>query len=89
MHLKPNLKLRHVKDDFLIVDQNEEAIDLTYLYQMSPAAAYLWEKFYGKDFTIEMMREALCNAYEVCHEMATHDLNEMLNQWEAYGLLIR
>ena len=89
MHLKPDLILRQVKGDFLIVDPIQENIDLTYIYQMSPAAAFLWEEFNGKEFTFEMMRESLCQAFEVSQEVATRDLNEMLQQWETYGLLIR
>lgn len=89
MFLKPDIIVRQVKNDYLIVDQDEEDQNLSYIYQMSPAAAYLWETFCDKEFTQEMMHQTLCEAFEVDSDQAERDIQDMLRQWEAYGLLIR
>lgn len=89
MRIKSGLKLRQIDNDYLIVDPDKENIDFTHIYQMSDAAAYLWESFSGREFTVEMMTNALCDAYKVEPEVAALDVEDMLGQWEAFGLLTR
>ena len=89
MRIKPGLKLRQIDNDYLIVDPDKENIDFTHIYQMSDAAAYLWKTFYEKEFTVEVMTNALCDAYDVEHEAAAQDVGDMLGQWEAFGLLTK
>ena len=89
MRIKPGLKLRQIDNDYLVVDPDKDNIDFTHIYQMSDAAAYLWETFCEKDFTVEMMKNALCEAYDVEPEVAVRDVEDMLGQWEAFGLLTK
>lgn len=89
MKLKTGLKLRQIDKDYLIVDPDKENIDFTHIYQMSDAAAYLWKAFSEKEFTAEMMTDTLCEAYNVAPEVAARDVEDMLVQWEAFGLLTK
>ena len=89
MRLKSGLKVHHVRHEDFIVEADEKSIDLNFIYKLSPAAAYLWNTFCDIDFTQEMMHHALCEAYEVDSDQAQRDIEALLCQWEAYGLLIR
>lgn len=89
MRIKSGLKLRQIDNDYLIVDPDKENIDFTHIYQMSNATAYLWKTFCEKEFTAQMMTEELCNAYDVAPEVAARDVEDMLLQWEAFGLLTK
>ncbi len=88
MRLKSELKIYHVRNEDIIVEADEKSMELNYIYQLSPAAAYLWNTFCDKDFTQEMMRQALCDEFDVDSNQAARDIQDMIKQWEEYGLLI-
>ena len=87
MRIKADLVLFHVGTEYIVVDMNTKDIDLAQLYAMNEASASLWEAFQGQEFTAEMMAEQLCETYEVEHETALHDVEEMLATWHAYGII--
>lgn len=55
MRLKADLHHVNVGKDHFIIDPDGGAIDLTDLYAMNEAAAYLWEQFSNRDFTPQEM----------------------------------
>jgi len=87
MKIKENLKLRQVGSSFFIVDTNKEMVDFTDIFVLNKEAAFLWQEFQGKDFTVEAMVERLCSRYDVNHDTAQQDVEEMLNTWQVFGLL--
>ena len=89
MQLKSGLKIHHVGHEDFMVEADEKTIELSYIYKMSPAAAYLWETFCDKEFTQEMMLHALCEVYDVDSSTAAQDIQDLIKKWETYGLLIK
>lgn len=87
MKLKEQLILRQVGNSYFIVDAGKKEVDLTNIYALNKEAAFLWEAFHGKEFTMESMVECLCSRYDVPRDTAEHDVNEMLNTWQQFGLM--
>ena len=87
MRLKDDLKLFHVGHDYFIVDMNTDMVDMTHLYAMNEATAFLWEEFHDKEFTLDEMAARLCEAYDVEADTARRDVDEMLKTWNEYGMI--
>lgn len=88
MRLKTDLLHLNVGKDHFIVDPDGGAIDLTDLYSMNEAAAYLWEQFTNRDFTPEEMAAQLAASYDVEPEQALTDVRQLLHKWDEYGLIL-
>jgi hypothetical protein len=88
MRLKADLHHVNVGKDHFIIDPDGGAIDLTDLYAMNEAAAYLWEQFSNRDFTPEEMARELAASYDVSHEQALTDVRQLLQTWNEYGLIV-
>ena len=83
MRLNSSLKLRHVGSSYFIVDAGQASVDMSYIITLSPAAAYLWETFLEREFTVEMMVDSLCARYDG-KERKGSDAYIMLNSIPAY-----
>lgn len=88
MRLNSSLKLRHVGSSYFIVDAGQASVDMSYIITLSPAAAYLWETFLEREFTVEMMVDSLCARYDVGREQALSDIDEMITQWQSYNMIV-
>ena len=88
MRLKADLHHVNVGKDHFIIDPDGGAIDLTDLYAMNEAAAYLWEQFSNRDFTPEEMARELAASYDVSPEQAVTDVRQLLQTWNEYGLIV-
>jgi hypothetical protein len=87
MRLNQQLRLRHVGSSYFIVDPGCENIDLSYILTLNRPAAFLWETFLQREFTVEMMAESLCRHFEVEQATALQDVKNMLEQWKEYGMM--
>lgn len=87
MHLKRNLKLRKMGSRYMIVCPTTGNGSAANVFTLNATAAMLWKEAEGKDFDAEMLCNALCEKYEVDHEMALNDAIATINIWKENGLL--
>jgi len=87
MRLNQQLKLRQVGSSFFIVDSGEVNVDLSYILTLNRPAAFLWECFCDRPFTVDMMVDSLCEHFDVARDVARHDIEKMLEQWKDYGMM--
>ena len=88
MRLKASLQHLNVGKDHFIIDPDGGAINLTDLYAMNEAAAYLWDQFSNRDFTPEEMAGQLAATYDVSPEQALTDVRQLLQTWDEDGLIV-
>ena len=88
MRLNSQLKLYHVGSKYFIVDPGEANVDLSYILTLSRPAAFLWETFREREFTVEMMADSLCQHFDVEQSVAIEDIKKMLEQWKTYGIMV-
>ena len=88
MKINPELTLREMAGEYIIVNPFSDTVDMTQIYTMNETAAWLWQQMEGKEFTAEDIAEALCEEYEVDKETALIDANELCTEWRKAGFLI-
>ncbi|WDF68343.1 PqqD family protein [Sphingobacterium oryzagri] len=87
MRLKDDLVLRHIGEDYIIVEPGQDQIDLSKVYTLNETAAWLWEQLKGKDFSLEEVVAALLDQYEVDQETAEQDAAALLALFREQKLL--
>ncbi len=87
MKLLPNLKLRKVGKQHMVVRHDCRTTDLANVYSLNETAAWLWNVAATTDFTVRSLAEALCSRYEVDAERAEADAQKIVEQWQSHGLI--
>lgn len=88
MKRKDGFILREVCGEKVIVGEGLGAIDFGKLISLNDTAAWIWNKAGEQvDFTAESLAEALCEEYEVTHEVALADVEKLLSQWKELGIV--
>ena len=57
------------------------------MLSLNASAAYLWEQFQGKEFTVQDMADALMERYEVDKERAYQDAAVLAGKWVEEGVV--
>lgn len=88
MKLIPNLKLRNVGSQYMIVRNDEGNVNVTNVFSLNATAAWLWNEAYGREFTPTDLRDALCRHFDVVAERAEADVARLIQVWRENRLLI-
>lgn len=87
MKLRDDLVLRHVGEDYMIVDPSQDMVDMSTVFNLNDSAAWLWKELEGREFTKVMMIDLLMERYEVDKEQAEVDVDKLVEIFEKYKLL--
>lgn len=79
--------LRHVGDDYIIVEPGQDQIDMSRVYTLNETAAWLWEQLQGKDFTLADVTTLLLDRYDVDEQTATQDAAKLIELFQIQGLV--
>ena len=79
--------LRHVGDDYIIVEPGQDQIDMSRVYTLNETAAWLWEQLQGKDFTLADVTTLLLDRYEVDEQTAEQDAAKLIELFQIQGLV--
>lgn len=81
MRIKKGFNLITVCGEKIVVAEGDNNIDFGNIISMNESSAYLWEKVFGKDFTVEDIAKLLTEEYEVSETDALEDAKEVVEQW--------
>lgn len=87
MKLKDGFELRTLCGEKIVSATGLDNLNFNKLLSLNKTAAYLWEKFYGKEFTVEDLVDALTEAYDVDREVAATDCGKLVEAWKDAGVL--
>ena len=87
MKIKDGFELRDVCGEHIIVAYGEENIDFSKVISLNESAAYLWRAVEGQEFSTRTLVSLLCKEYDVDEPTATADIDRMLQDWQAAGLV--
>lgn len=87
MRIKDKLQLRHVGNDYIIINPGQEMIDMTKVFSLNESAAWLWQQLIDKDFTEEYATGLLLERYDVSRERAMEDVHSLIGLLEREHLL--
>ncbi len=79
--------LRHVGDDYIIVEPGQDQIDMSRVYTLNETAAWLWGQLQEKDFVLEDVTALLLDRYDVDEPTATHDAAKLIALFQKQGLV--
>lgn len=89
MRLREDLILRHVGDDYIIVEPGQDQIDMSKVYTLNETAAWLWEQLQSSDFSIADVTNLLLERYDVDEQTAATDAEKLIEIFQKQGLLKR
>lgn len=87
MKKKKGFVLRDICGQKVISGEGLEQVNFSNLISLNETAAFLWEVVEDKEFTAEIMADALCLEYEVEHEIALRDAEALCTKWKEIGLI--
>lgn len=87
MKLREDLMLRHLGDEYVIIDPEQDMVDMSKVYTLNETAAFLWKELQGKEFNVETVTEVLLNYYNVEYAVAEKDDQRLVHDFEKQGLL--
>lgn len=87
MKLREDLMLRHLGDEYVIIDPEQDMVDMSKVYTLNETAAFLWKELQGKEFNVETVTEVLLNYYNVEYAVAKKDAQRLVYDFEKQGLL--
>ena len=87
MTLNRAFRLRTVAAEDMLIDTRGGVARLDKVFRLSPAAAWLWNKAAGKEFTEEDRVTWLCEQYDVSLQDAQNDVRDLVADWIKYGIV--
>jgi len=73
MRLIPDLTLREIAGEKMLVLKGSSGIDLTKVVMLNTTAEYLWNSLQEKEFTIQVVEELLIQKYGIEKKQAEID----------------
>ncbi len=86
MRIKEGFELMDICGESVVVAHGMKNIDFSKVISLNESAAYLWNKVKGHDFEAEELAHLLTEEYEVSEEVALHDAQNMMAEWQEAGL---
>lgn len=87
MRIKQGFELLDVCGEAVVVAHGKENMDFSKVINLNESAAYLWRAVEGCDFDAADLARLLCEEYEVSEDVALRDARQMMNAWQAEGLI--
>lgn len=81
------LRLRKVGARFMLVQEQADRVDLTYVYTLNASAAWLWETVCAQPCTAGELVRRFAAHFGIDEERARGDVNAQLAEWREMGLL--
>lgn len=88
MKWKNGLVLRHIGNEYIIIEPDRGMVDMARVYTLNEVAAWLWEQLEEKDFTVGQMEELLLQRYEVEYERVHKDVEILIADLKKQGMLV-
>ena len=73
MKIKEGFQLREVCGEYVVVAYGMKNIDFSKVINLNESAADMWKAVVGKEFTVEDLKNALLDTYDVSEEQAFAD----------------
>lgn len=87
MKINPGFELREIAAEHVVVATGAANVDFNRVIVLNTSAAYLWREVAGREFTVEMLADALVAYYEVAPEQALADSRHLVAGWSAVGIV--
>ena len=86
MILDRAFRLKKVAAEDMLIDTRGGAARFDNVFRFSPAAAWLWNKASGEEFSEDDLVAWLCEEYYISQPQARKDVHELVEDWLKYGI---
>jgi len=73
MKINPQMKVRHVAGEDIVITQSDQAADMTKVIALNESALHLYNALQERDFTMQDVVDTLLEAYDVDADTARRD----------------
>lgn len=87
MRIDDKYKLREIAGVRAVIVHGAAGADMTRIISLNESAAYIWEKFYGRDFTLNDIALALAENYGIPEDRAETDAAAWCGKMKDCGLI--
>lgn len=87
MKLKDGFAIREVCGMSVVSATGLKNMNYNKLLNLNSTAAFLWNTFYGKEFSHEDMAKALVDQYGIDMELAMNDSAKLIQAWKEAEVL--
>ena len=88
MQVRKGFKLNEVCGERFLVPMGEGNIDFSKLISLNDSSYLLWQRMAKGSFTIDDLTQVLCDEYEVDADTARRDIEGIIQQFKAEGVVI-
>ena len=86
MKIKDGFTLRQICGEYIVVGEGLAQVNFNKLLTLNETAAFLWKEIAGKEFSKEDLVNLLLDNYEVSAEVASKDVDKLLETWIKEGV---
>lgn len=87
MRLKQNLVLRHIGNDYVIIEPDKGVVDMANVFTLNETAAWLWKQLESKTFSTDVVAELLLQQYNIDVDKADGDAKQLVAYMLQNGLI--
>lgn len=87
MKIKEGFRLRSLGREFIVTAESTAHVNFNKMISLNSSAAYLWQSVEGKDFSVEDIKNLLCERYDVDEAVALKDAEALVNSWKEAGVI--
>lgn len=87
MKIIEGLEMRQLGNDYVVLAESVKLINFNKMLALNETAAYLWSSVAGKDFEVEDLEQLLMEKYDIDHETAQADAQNLVKAWKESGVI--
>jgi len=87
MRIDENITVRKIAGEYLVLQPGLEMLDMAKVYTLSESAALILNNFKGIEFNKDDALQVLLQHYQVSTQQAKDDLDRIINQFIAEGMI--
>lgn len=88
MKLNSNFKLRHIAGETIIINQGTPDVDFTRIISLNSSARFLWNKFCGKEFSVDEVGCLLAKTYHIPVQQVRQDAMAWVSSLKKCNVII-
>lgn len=87
MRIDENITVRKIAGEYLVLQPGLEMLDMAKVYTLSESAALILNNFKGIEFNKDDALQVLLQHYQVSTQQVKDDLDRIINQFIAEGMI--
>ena len=87
MKISEKYKVREMAGQHVVIIQGRHGDDMTKIISLNDSSLFLWNKFYGTDFSVGQVAAALMDEYGIDESVATRDAGTWCGKLKDCGLI--